>query len=66
MEPFEEDIYMEQPDGYIEQGSEDLVCKLRKSLYGLKQSSRCWNKALTEFLKSIGFNQSTADPCVYV
>ena len=62
----EEDIYMEQPDGYIEQGKEDLVCKLKKSLYGLKQSSRCWNKAFTEFMKSIGFNQSAADPCIYV
>ena len=62
----EEDIYLEQPDGYVEQGKEDLVCKLRKSLYGLKQSSRCWNKAFTEFMKSIGFNQSTADPCIYV
>ena len=62
----EEDIYMEQPDGYVEQGKEDLVCKLRKSLYGLKQSPRCWNKAFTEFMKSIGFNQGTADPCIYV
>lgn len=58
----EEDIYMEQPDGYIEQGKENFVCKLRKSLYGLKQSSRCWNKAFTEFMKSISFNQSAADP----
>ena len=62
----EEDIYMEQPDCYVEQGKEDLVCKLRKSLYGLKQSPRCWNKAFTELMKSISFNQSTADPCIYV
>ena len=62
----EEDIYMEQPVGYIERGKEGLVCKLKKSLYGLKQAPRCWNKAFTEFMKSIEFKQSTADPCVYV
>ena len=34
---------MEQPDGYAHIGKEHLVCKLQKSLYGLKQSPRCWN-----------------------
>ena len=62
----EETIYMQQPDGYIQQGKERLVCKLNKSLYGLKQSPRCWNKVFTEFMKSIGFTQSSADPCMYV
>lgn len=62
----EETIYLQQPDGYVQQGKEHLVCKLNKSLYGLKQSPRCWNKVLTEFMKSIGFTQSSADPCIYV
>ena len=62
----EETIYMQQPDGYIQQGKERLVCKLNKSLYGLKQSPRCWNKVFTEFMKSIGFTQSSTDPCIYV
>ena len=62
----EEDLYMQQPDGYVQQGKEHLVCKLRKSLYGLKQSPRCWNKAFTEFMKSVEFKQSSADPCIYV
>ena len=62
----EEDIYMQQPDGYLQPGKEHFVCKLKKSLYGLKQSPRCWNKVLTEFLTSVGFVQSSADPCVYV
>ena len=41
----DEEIYMQQPEGYIEPGKEHLVCKLKKSLYGLKQSPQCWNKA---------------------
>lgn len=62
----EEEIYMEQPEGYIKPGQEHLVCKLKKSIYGLKQSPRCWSKAFTEFMKDIGFKQSTSDPCVFV
>ena len=62
----QEDIYMEQPDGYVQAKNEQLVCKLKKSLYGLKQAPRCWNAVLNDFLKSIEFEQSVADPCVYV
>ena len=62
----EEEIYMEQPDGYIQPGKEHLVCKLQKSLYGLKQSPRCWNTAFREFMTLLQFKQSTADPCIYV
>lgn len=60
----EEEIYMDQPDGFKE--DETLVCRLKKSLYGLKQSPRCWNKKLTNFLIEEGFEQSKADPCVFV
>lgn len=62
----EEEIYMEQTDGYIRPGQEHLVCKLKKSIYGLKQSPRCWSKTFTEFMKDIDFKQSTSDPCVFV
>ena len=50
---------MEQPEGYVQPGSEQLVCKLKRSLYGLKQSLRCWNTTLTEFLESIHFKRRT-------
>ena len=61
-----EEIYMQQPPGYVEQGKEHLVCKLKKSLYGLKQSPRCWNTAFREYMESIHYKQSAADPCVFI
>ena len=61
----EETIYMKQPEGFVAEGQEHLVCRLKKSLYGLKQSPKCWNKALDTQLKTMGFKQSTSDPCIY-
>jgi hypothetical protein len=60
------EIYMEQPQGFVHKGGEHLVCKLHKSLYGLKQSPRAWNQKLDVFLKSIEFMKSEANPSVYV
>jgi hypothetical protein len=61
----EEEIYMEQPQGFTQEG-EHLVCKLHKSLYGLKQSPRAWNQKLDVFLKSIKFVKNDANFNVYV
>ncbi len=60
----EEEIYMEQPQRFVHQGGEHLVCKLHKSLYGLKQSPMAWNQKLDVFLKSIEFMKSEANLCV--
>ena len=43
----EEEIYMKQPEEFIVKGNNELVCKLKKSLYGLKQSLRMWHQILT-------------------
>ena len=60
-----EEIYMRQPDGIVVQGQEHLVCKLKKSIYGLKQSPRCWNSTLDRHLQKMGFVPTTSDPCIY-
>ena len=54
---------MKQPEGFVK--NPELVCKLKRSLYGLKQSPRCWNVALDEHFKEIGFVQHQEDPCLY-
>ena len=61
-----EEIYMKQPEQFEVKGKEHLVCKLKRSIYGLKQSSRCWNEALDKHLKKMGFKQSKNDPCIYI
>ena len=55
-----------QPEGFVSDGQEDLVCKLKRSIYGLKQSPRCWNSALDNKLKQMGFVQAKGDPCLYL
>ena len=62
----EENIYMEQPEGYVEKEKENLVCKMKKSLYGLKQSPRCWNRTFANYLKEMGFKQIHSDPCIFI
>ena len=53
---------MKQPEGYVVKGKEDLVCTLQKSIYGLKQSPRCWNSALDDYLKNMGLVEAAGDP----
>lgn len=55
-----EEVYMDPPQG-LQVPNKTLVCKLDKSLYGLKQASRKWNAKLTEALISCGYIQSKVD-----
>ena len=61
----EEEIFMKQPEGFVDEKNPNKVCRLNSSLYGLKQSARCWNQVIDAHLKSIGYKASEADPCVY-
>jgi hypothetical protein len=62
----EEQIYMEQPEGFSQPGQEHLVCKLKKSLYGLNQSPRQWYKRFDSYMIKIGYRRCEYDYCVYV
>lgn len=61
----EEDIYVEQPEGFTVAGEEDKVYKLKKALYGLKQAPRAWYSRLDTHLLSQGFNRSLNEPTLY-
>ncbi|TMC14556.1 MAG: DDE-type integrase/transposase/recombinase, partial [Chloroflexi bacterium] len=72
-----EEIYMQLPEGLLKMledelnlempsGDGEIVCKLEKGLYGLKQAARLWNLRLQKYLLSLGFKQSVCDPCIYI
>ena len=61
----DEEIYMDQPDGFIVEGQEGKVCKLLNSLYVLKQALKQWHEKFDKTLTSAGFIVNEADKCVY-
>ena len=62
----DEEIFMKQPEGFEDSKKPEHVCRLNRSLYGLKQAARCWNSRLDAFLKKGDYQQLTADTCVYL
>lgn len=58
-----ETVYMEQPPMFEQ--NKNKVCRLRRPIYGLKQSGHAWQYKLSEKLKEIGFNSSKVELCVY-
>ena len=61
----EKEIYMMQPEDFIAKKQEHMVCKLKMSIYGLKQASRSWNIRFDQTITSFGFEQNLYEPCVY-
>jgi len=62
----QEEIYMEQPPGFVAQGeSSGLVCRLRKSLYGLTQSPRAWFRKFSNVVQQFGMTRSETDHSVF-
>ena len=51
----DEEVYIEQPEGFVDPDKRDMVCKLHKALYGLKQDPRAWYERLHNYLIQIGF-----------
>ena len=62
----EDEVYMKQPPGFVVKGSEELVLRLRKGLYGTKQASRLWYREVNKAMVGLGFERSTADHCIFV
>ena len=61
----DEEILMKQPEGYIDEERPNPVCRLNKSICGLKQAGRCWNYSIDTFLLCAEYRKCTADLCVH-
>ena len=60
-----EEVYMMQPEGFVANDSGKLVCRLKKSIYGLKQASRQWYLKFHSVVASYGFVKNKVDQCIY-
>jgi hypothetical protein len=61
----EEEVHIEQPQGFVIHGKESHVCILNKALYGLKKAPKAWYARIDGYLMSMGFTKSEADPNLY-
>ena len=61
----EKELYMMQLKGFIVKNQEHIVCKLKRSIYGLKQAFRSWNIKFEQAIKLFGFEQNLDESCVY-
>ena len=61
----EEEIYMDQPEGFIVKGQENKVCKLVKSMYGLKQALKQWHQKFNKVIAQFEFNVHEHDNCIH-
>nr|GEV09309.1 hypothetical protein [Tanacetum cinerariifolium] len=64
--PLKEEVYVNQPDGFIDPYHPDKVYRLKKALYGLKQAPRAWYDELSNFLVSKGFSKGSIDPTLFI
>ena len=61
----EEELYMVQPEGFVDPKDAGKVCKLQRSIYGLKQAARSWNVHFDEVIKGFGFVQNEEESRIY-
>nr|GEX61400.1 hypothetical protein [Tanacetum cinerariifolium] len=64
--PLKEEVYVNQPDGFVDPYHPDKVYRLKKALYGLKQAPRTWYNELFNFLVSKGFSKGSIDPNLFI
>nr|GEW67945.1 hypothetical protein [Tanacetum cinerariifolium] len=64
--PLKEEVYVNQPDGFVDPYHPDKVYRLKKALYGLKQAPRAWYDELLNFLVSKGFSKGSIDPTLFI
>ncbi|KAL0553776.1 hypothetical protein IC582_007680 [Cucumis melo] len=62
----DEEVFMDQPEGFMIAGKEHMVCKLKRSIYGLKQASRQWYLKFNDTITSFGFKENIVDRCIYL
>ncbi|KAL0377326.1 UNVERIFIED_CONTAM: Retrovirus-related Pol polyprotein from transposon RE1 [Sesamum radiatum] len=62
----DEEIYVEQPQGFVAKGCEEKVLRLKKALYGLKQAPRAWYSRIDNYFMNQGFRRSLSKPTLYV
>ena len=60
-EDLEEEIYMKKPEDFSVKGKKELVCSLKNSLYGLKQSPRMWYQKFDTYIRGLGFTRRKED-----
>ena len=60
-----EELYMMQPEGFVNPKGVNKMCKLQRSIYGLVQASRSWNIRFDELIKAYGFIQTCGEACIY-
>ena len=60
-----EELYMMQPEGFVDPKGANKVSKLQRSLYGLVQASRSWNICFDKVIKAYGFIQTCGEACIY-
>nr|GEZ94380.1 hypothetical protein [Tanacetum cinerariifolium] len=63
--PLKEEVYVNQPDGFVDPYYPDKVYRLKKALYGLKQAPKAWYDELSNFLVSKGFSKGSIDPTLF-
>ena len=65
MDFLKEELYMMQPEGFVDPKGDNIVSKLQRSIYGLVQASRSWNIRFDELIKAYGFIQTYGEACIY-